>query len=130
MKTFAFAFLFLISSYSFAENSGTLETGIKSIYPSYVRDEWTIEDTERQSVTISLIGINFLQNIETLQGNNFYNDLTTYNFFTKSLFSGFANTTIAYYLPANIRKNFQYFSIGWEGNEVSNKLNLRIDIKF
>jgi len=119
--------LLLLSSSAFAD---TVEVGIKSFAPSYVRDAWKPADSGKQAVTLTLMGVNLLQNLEVVETNRYTSDVEKFSLITRSLFMATANTAIAYYLPESARSIFQHLSIGWEANAVASKLNLRVDVRF
>ena len=101
-------------------------------------DEWTAADTGREAVYLTLHSIDWAQTRNIARNPDKWYEQNSYlgkhpsvaqvdRYF---IAAGAIQFAVAYYLPAEYRKAFQYVTIGVEGGAVVHNFSLGIEVKF
>ena len=116
---FKFIFLLLVSSSAFA-------------------DEWTSADTKREAVYLTLHTLDWAQTRNIARNPNKWTESNVIlgkhpsvpqvdRYF---IATGALHLAVAYYLPAEYRKAFQYITIGMEGGMVAHNFSIGLKAEF
>ena len=105
---------------------------------SFASDEWSREDTYREAAYLALHTLDWAQTREIARNPDKWHEQTSFlgsHPSTGQVDQYFVATTalqfiIAYTLPAEYRKAFQYISIGHDAGYVAHNFSIGISVKF